>query len=173
MNQSPFTGQQQTFVWPAQWWEVTVELPAMTDASAGEWRAFFLACNGREGTFYFGDSVRKVPRGTIAGSVTVGSGSVSNSTTLPLAGGTGVFAVGDWLQVGTTTAARLHQATKINSGDGTIDVFPRLRSAYANGTAIDYTSPVGLFRLQDMPSWMFDEAKIAQGVTFSAMEVLT
>jgi hypothetical protein len=143
MNQSPFTGAQQVYAWPGQWLEATVTLPPMTDAVAGAWQAFFLALNGREGTFYLGDSVRK----------------------------TGTFAVGDWLQVGTTSSARLHRVVQVNSSSA-IDVFPRLRTAYANGTAIDYTSPIGLFRLVGPVPWMYDSAKICDGLTFTAMEVV-
>jgi len=171
MTQSIETGQQQVQPRVGQWWEPTIELPPMLDADAGVWCATFLALNGREGTFYLGDSVRKAPRGNISGTVTVGSGAVANTTTLPLSGGSGAFAVGDWLQVGTGSSSRLHRVIKVNSGS--VDVFPRLRSAYANGTAITYNNPVGVFRLQEMPGWAYDERKVAQGLTFSALEVLT
>lgn len=170
MAQSPFTGAQQTFAWPGQWWEVSITLPAMKDAEAGLWRAFFLALNGRAGTFYLGDSVRKVPRGTIAGTVTVGSGAVANSTTLPLSGGTGEFAVGDWLQVGTGSSSRLHQVTQVNVGS--VDVFPLLRSAYTGGTAVTYANPKGIFRLSGPVPWGFDSRRICDGQTFAAMEVV-
>jgi hypothetical protein len=171
MNQSPFTGAQQVYAWPGQWLEATVTLPPMTDAVAGAWQAFFLALNGREGTFYLGDSVRKTVLGNVTGTLTVDSGAVANTTTLPIAGATGTFAVGDWLQVGTTSSARLHRVVQVNSSSA-IDVFPRLRTAYANGTAIDYTSPIGLFRLVGPVPWMYDSAKICDGLTFTAMEVV-
>lgn len=171
MNQSPFTGQQQVYAWPAQWWEVTVSLPAMRDADAGAWQAFFLALNGREGTFYLGDSIRKSPLGAVTGTLTVGSGATANTTTLPISGATGSFAVGDWLQVGTSSSARLHRVVQVNSS-ASVDVFPRLRSAYSNGTAITKTNPVGLFRLMDAVPWGYDYRKICDGLTFSAMEVI-
>lgn len=170
MVQSPFTGQQQVQPWQAQWLQFTFSLPVMTDAQAGAWTAFFMALNGREGTFYLGDSVRKVPRGTIAGTVTVGAGAVANATTLPLSGGTGAFAVGDWLQVFATTSARLHRVVQVNAGS--VDVFPRLRSAYANGSAITYANPVGRFRLTELPEEAFDAAKLCDGLTFTAQEAL-
>jgi len=173
INSSPFTGQQQTYVWPGQWWEATVTLPSMTDTLAGVWQAFFLSLNGREGSFYFGDSVRTSPLGNIAGTLTVGAGAVANATTLPIAGaGSTVFAVGDWLQVGAMTAARLHRVVKVIDS-ASVDVFPRLRSAYAVGTTIIKTNPVGIFRLTSIPAWGYDEIKRCQGLTFNAMEVLT
>lgn len=171
MNQSPFTGQQQVYAWPGQWFEVVITLPPMRDGAAGEWQAFFLALNGQEGTFYLGDSVRKTALGNVTGTLTVDSGAVANTTTLPITGGTGTFAVGDWLQVGTAANSRLHRVVKVNSSTS-VDVFPRLRSAYAGGTTIDYSSPVGLFRLMGPVPWAYDPAKICEGLTFSAMEVI-
>lgn len=174
MNVSPFTGNQQVFAHPGQWLEATVTLPPMADAAAGAWQAFFLALNGREGTFYLGDSVRKTRLGTLAGTITVGAGAVSNTTTLPVAVGTstGTLAVGDWLQVSTGSSARLHRVVQVNSA-ASYDVFPRLRSAYANTTPITYASPVGLFRLAGAVPWGYDAQKICDGLTFSAMEVIT
>ena len=170
MNRSPFTGAQQVYAWPGQWWQLTINLPAMPQAMAATWAAFFLALNGTEGTFYLGPSIRKVTGGNKTGTVTVDTGATANSTTLPITGGAGNFAVGDWLQVGTTTAARLHRVTQVNVGS--VDVFPRLRSAYASGTAITYTNPVGIFRLSAIPSESYDSRKICEGLTFSAEESL-
>jgi hypothetical protein len=171
MNASPFTGQQQVFAWPGQWFEAMITLPAMADAAAGVWQAFFLALNGREGTFYLGDSVRKTRLGAVTGTLTVGASAVANTTTLPISGATGSFAVGDWLQVGTTSSSRLHRVVQVNSSSS-VDVFPRLRSAYASGTAINVASPVGLFRLVGPVPWAYDAQKICDGLTFSAMEVM-
>lgn len=172
MNVSPFTGAQQVYQWPGEWLECSVTLPAMKDASAGAWRAFFLALRSRAGTFYLGDSVRRTTLGTVTGTVTVGSGAVANTTTLPLGNASGQpFALGDWLQVGTGSSARLHQVTQINSATS-VEVFPCLRSAYASGTAVDYTSPVGLFRLAAPVPWAFDSRKICDGFTFAAVEVV-
>lgn len=167
---SAFTGEQQVYAWPGQWWMLACELPAMTQANAAIWAAFFLSCNGMEGTFYCGPTVRKVTGGTKAGTVTVDTGAVANSTVLPITGGTGDFAVGDWIQVGATTAARLHRVLKVNAGS--VDVFPRLRSAYAGGTTVIYTNPVGLFRLVSLPSESYDPAKLARGLNFTAVESL-
>lgn len=139
---SPNTGQIQTYVWPGQWWRGSFSLPPMKDPNAGIWEAFLLALNGQEGSFYFGDPVRKTPRGTVAGSVQVGAGAVANSTTLPLQGGTGSFAVGDYL----TVLTKLHRVTQVNSSVS-VDVWPRLRSAYAQTSPVTFTNPVGKFKL--------------------------
>ncbi len=123
-----------------------------------------------------GDSVRKLPRGTMAGAWTVGASAVANTTTLPLTGGTGLAAVGDWIQVFASGAtARLHRVLQVNLSGGnmiSVDVFPRLRSAYANGTAITYSSAKGVFRLASIPPEAFDPAKVCNGLSFTAVEAL-
>ena len=170
MVMSPFTGEQQVYAWPGQWWSWSVSLPPMTEAEAAVWAGFFLALNGPEGTFYLGPAVRTVTGGTAAGAWAVNTGAVANSTTLPITGGTGSFAVGDWLQVGATTASKLHRVTQVNVGS--VDVFPRLRSAYAGATAITYTNPKGIFRLAGIPSESYDTAIISNGMNFGAIEAL-
>lgn len=56
MSQSPFTGSEQTFEWPAEWWLADISLPPMARASAEAWNSFLLSLRGRSGTFYLGDS---------------------------------------------------------------------------------------------------------------------
>lgn len=175
-NRSPFTGAQQVYAWPGQWLQFVMELPPMRDADAGAWSAAFMALNGPAGTFLLGDSVRKNSRGTIAGTWTVGAGAVANTTTLPLSGGTGVFVAGDWLQVFSGASSRLHRVLKVNmvgANMTSVEVFPRLRSAYANGSVITYTGAKGLFRLAAIPAEAFDSRKICGGMSFTAIEALS
>jgi hypothetical protein len=167
---SPFTGEQQVYAWPMQLLRFRVELPAMKEPNIGIWSAFFMSLNGPAGKFYLGDSLRKTPRGTIAGSPTVDSGAVAGSTTLPITGGTGAFAVGDWLQVSSGSTSRLHRVLKVNAGS--VDVFPVLRSAYAAATAITYTNPKGVFRLAARVPVAADSRKLASGISFAAFEAL-
>lgn len=171
MVQSPFTGQQQVYGWPGQWLTFSVSLPPMTDANAGQWSAFFMAMNGPEGTCLFGDSVRKIPRGTAAGTWTVGAGNTANSTTLVLVAGTGQFDVGDWLQIFSGASSRLHRVIQVNSATN-YDVFPRLRSAYSNGSAVTYVNPKGVFRIASIPSEGFSAEKICGGMTINLVESL-
>jgi hypothetical protein len=167
---SPFSGAQQVYDWGGQWWEGRVMLPPMKDAAAGAWAAFFMSCNGMAGTFYLGDSIRKTPSGNISGTVLVDAGATALSTTLPIKGGTGAFAVGDWLQVGSTSSSRLKRVLKVNAGS--VDVFPRTRTAYAEDTAITFTNPKGVFRLMEIPPWAYDSRRIERGMEFSFVEVV-
>ena len=147
----------------------------MTDEEAGEWIAFFMALNGAEGSFYFGDPVRTTPRGTVAGTWTTNGTQVANGTTLTISGGTGQFAKGDWLQVASGTASRLHRVMQVSLSGGNmvaVDVFPRLRSAYATAITVSFNNPVGVFRLVELPREAFDRDSICRGMAFTAVEVI-
>lgn len=65
VSMSPFTGSQQAQRHAGQWFEAEVSLPAMYRDAAATWHAFFLALNGREGTFLMGDPSYLRPRGSI------------------------------------------------------------------------------------------------------------
>jgi hypothetical protein len=165
VSPSLFTGKEQVFVWQGQWWRVSGQLPPMNGNDADAWVSWKLSLNGRQGTFYLSDVSRRTSRGNPVG-YQVGAGAVANSTTLPLQAGTGAFVVADWLSVGD----RLHKVTKVNAGS--VDVWPRLRSAYAQGTVVVTTNAAGLFRLasNDM-AWDVDSARI-YGLSLEATEVL-
>jgi hypothetical protein len=63
-SQSPFTGNQQKQVQPAQWWEAQLSLPAMKRTTGGaDWRAAIRSLKGKQGCFYLGDPSAKTPRG--------------------------------------------------------------------------------------------------------------
>jgi hypothetical protein len=143
MNQGAFTGQQQVLAHRGSFWELELDVPMAKRASADDIEGFLLSLNGPEGTFWYGDKTRTTSRGTAAGTKTVGAGAAASSTTLPVAGGTGSFAVGDWVQV----SNQLFRVIKVTSTTS-IDVFPKLRTAYASGTSLVYASPKGLFRLK-------------------------
>lgn len=175
LNASPFTGEQQLYPWPGQWWRWAISLPPMTAANAATWTAFFLKLNGPQGTFYLGPSIRKTSGGNVGGSWLVDASATANSTTLPLKSGTGLAAVGDWLQVNTGENAKLHRVVQVNESMGSmvsVDVFPRLRSAYAEDTAVSFTNPVGVFRLAELPTEAYDSRKICHGLQFTAFESL-
>jgi len=102
MTASPFTGQQQVYEWPGEWWEVDCSLPPMARAAAEEWLATELACRGAAGTFLLGDPGGKSPRGSGAGYPAV-DGSSQLGKTLAILGwnpsASGVLKKGDCLQI--------------------------------------------------------------------------
>lgn len=144
VTNSAYTGQRQAFAHRGSWWEGSIDFVGGSLDKYDAISAFLLALNGREGTFNFGPIIRAASRGTASGSWSVGSGATANTTTLPTSG-TGTLVVGDWIQVGT----QLFKVVKVNAGS--VDVFPKLRTSFTLGTAINYTSPVGVFALQEAP----------------------
>jgi len=161
-NVSPFTFQTQQYNWPGQAWMGAVECPPMTRAAAEEIIGFLLAA--QRGTFYFQDYANTSPRGNVTGTLTVSS-ATANTSTLGISGATGTFAVGDWLQIGTS----LYKVVQVNSSTS-VDLFPVLRSSYAGGTAITYSNAKGVFRLgESRTEWSIQLASI-YGITFSIVE---
>jgi hypothetical protein len=161
-NVSPFTFQTQQYNWPGQAWMGSVECPPMTRAAAEEVIGFLLAA--QRGTFYFQDYANTSARGNVTGTLTVSS-ATANTSTLGISGATGTFAVGDWLQIGTS----LYKVVQVNSSSS-VDLFPVLRSSYAGGTAITYSNAKGVFRLaESRTEWSIELASI-YGITFSIAE---
>lgn len=161
-NVSPFTFQTQQYNWPGQAWMGSVECPPMTRAAAEEVIGFLLAA--QRGTFYFQDYANTSARGNVTGTLTVSS-ATANTSTLGISGATGTFAVGDWLQIGTS----LYKVVQVNSSSS-VDLFPVLRSSYAGGTAITYSNAKGIFRLaESRTEWSIELASI-YGITFSIAE---
>jgi hypothetical protein len=131
-----------------------------------------VALKGPVGTFLLGDPDYVTPRGTVSGTPTL-SGNAGDATptiTLTL---TGTLLAGDYIQLGTGSAARLHQVL-VDRAAGTdveLEIWPSLRSTYSGETVI-YNSPKGVFRLgQGTTSWSIDNASF-YGISFNAIEAL-
>jgi hypothetical protein len=78
---------------------------------------------------------------------------------------------GDYIQVG----LRLHQVTaQVNSdssGNATISIWPSLRETPADGTALGFVNPVGVFRLSsNKRQWHASPATLTE-IGFSCNEV--
>jgi hypothetical protein len=162
-NLSPFTMQVQQYNWPGQAWMGSVECPPMVRADAEAVISFLLAAH--RGTFYFQDYSNPTNRGGVTGTLTVTT-ATANGTTLVYSnsGGSGTFAVGDWLQISTS----LYKIIQVSGT--TLDVFPALRASYAASTPITYANAKGVFRLASpQTEWSIDLASI-YGVSFSIME---
>jgi hypothetical protein len=163
-NTSPFTLQTQQYNWPGQAWLGSVDCPPMKRADAEDIVSFLL--KAQRGTFYFQDYANPTNRGGITGTLNVAT-ATANGTTLTYTntGGSGSFAVGDWLQISTS----LYKVVQSNSSTS-VDLFPALRKSYAGGTSITYTNAKGVFRLASPSTeWSIGEASI-YGVGFAIIE---
>lgn len=156
VTRSPFTGAIQTQVHQGQWWNIDVSIMSGHRADLEPWVAFLLSLNGQEGTFLLGDDVNKVPRGVADGTPLIDSADqVGNE--IDIKGGslgtTDYLKIGDWVQFRSGSTARLYKQLEDvdsdGSGDLTLTLWPNVTAATspADGSAVVFQSPVGVFRL--------------------------
>jgi len=167
-SQSPFTYKQQVVSHGGQRWEASVNIPTVRRDLAASWKAFLVGLKGQTGTFLLGDPDYSSPRGTIS-SATVSGSAGDESVSVVM---TGTLLAGDYIQLGSGSAAKLHQVLQDQSGDGTLEIWPGLRSDYTAETVI-FSNPKGVFRLKEnMSSWNINNAS-AYSISFEAVESLT
>lgn len=166
-NISPFTFSSQSYNWTGTMLSGDVECPPMNRADAEELIGFLIMA--ARGTFYFRDYANGTQRGTMTGSPQLNGAHVANTTTLTVDTGSGSWAVGDYIQLGTGSSSKLHKITQVNSATS-YEVFPLLRTNYPDNTTIVYSNAVGVFRLGNTTcEWSIDTAK-KYGLNFSIFE---
>lgn len=174
LGTSKFTGHQQVTVFPGQWWEIEVTLPPMARAAAEEWISFMAKLNGLEGTFTIGDPDGASPRGTGGGTPLVNGASqtgqdlITDGWNLSEA----VLKAGDYIQIGTNLYKCLTDVTSDGSGNATLTLFPKVRTAHADDAAITVTNTTGLFRLSSPQTGWSADSLGHYSITFSAREVI-
>lgn len=168
-NISPFTFSSQSYNWTGTMLSGDVECPPMSRADAEELIGFLIMA--ARGTFYFRDYANGTQRGTMTGSPQLNGAHVANTSTLTVDTGSGSWAVGDYIQLGTTSSSKLHKITQVNSSTS-YEIFPLLRTAYPDNTDIFYSNAVGVFRLGTTTcDWSIDTAK-KYGLNFSIFEAI-
>jgi hypothetical protein len=167
-SQSPFSYKQQVISHTGQRWEASVSIPSVLRDLAEPWAAFLTALKGQTGTFLLGDPLSATPRGTVSSCTLTGNaGDESVNVTM-----TGSLLAGDYIQLGSGTTARLHKVLVDQSGSGTLEIWPALRSTYS-GATVTTTNAKGVFRLnQNMSSWQISNAN-SYGIAFEAVEAIT
>ena len=167
VSQSPFTYKQQVISHNGQKWEASVNIPSVHRDKAAEWKAMLVGLKGQTGTFLLGDPDYATPQGTVSSCVLSGNAGEDNATVVM----TGTLKAGDYIQLGGGSSAKLHQVLLDQDGDGTIQIWPSLRSTYSSAT-VTFNSPKGVFRLAtNMTSWSINNASI-YGIAFEAVEAV-
>lgn len=167
VSQSPFTYKQQVISHGGQKWEASVNIPSVHRDKAAEWKAMLVGLKGQAGTFLLGDPDYATPQGTVSSCVLTGDAGDDNATVVM----TGTLKAGDYIQLGSGSSAKLHQVLLDQDGDGTIQIWPSLRSTYSSATVV-FNSPKGVFRLAtNMTSWSINNASI-YGISFEAVEAV-
>ena len=168
VSQSPFTYKQQVISHGGQKWEASVTIPSVHRDKAAEWKALLVGLRGQVGTFLLGDPDYATPQGTVSSCTLTGNaGDEAVSVVM-----TGTLKAGDYIQLGSGSSAKLHQVLLDQDGDGSLEIWPSLRSDYAGATVV-FNNPKGVFRLSNnVTSWSINNASI-YGISFEAVEALT
>jgi hypothetical protein len=168
VSQSPFTYKQQVISHGGQKWEASVTIPSVHRDKAAEWKALLVGLKGQVGTFLLGDPDYATPQGTVSSCTLTGdAGDETVSVVM-----TGTLKAGDYIQLGSGSSAKLHQVLLDQDGDGSLEIWPALRSDYTGATVV-FNNPKGVFRLSNnVTSWSINNASI-YGISFEAVEALT
>ena len=168
VSQSPFTYKQQVISHGGQKWEASVTIPSVHRDKAAEWKALLVGLKGQVGTFLLGDPDYATPQGTVSSCTLTGdAGDETVSVVM-----TGTLKAGDYIQLGSGSSAKLHQVLLDQDGDGSLEIWPALRSNYTGATVV-FNNPKGVFRLSNnVTSWSINNASI-YGISFEAVEALT
>lgn len=167
-SQSPFTYKQQVISFGGQRWEASVNIPSARRDKAAEWATMLVALKGSVGTFLLGDPDYATPRGTVSSCVLTGSAGDETVSVVM----TGSLKAGDYIQLGSGSSAKLHKVLLDQTGSGSLEIWPALRSDYTSATVV-FNSPKGLFRLaNNTSSWSINNAS-AYGISFDAIEVIS
>jgi len=176
---SPYNYKSTTSDFGGSVWTTTVELPPMLREQAVAWQVFFMQLHGNFGTFLLGDPDAKTIRGgldsviNVNGTFSVGAYSIGieNATASTL-----IFKAGDYIQFGTGANSKLHMivsdCTSNGSGQATVEIEPRLKTALANDSAIVYENTKAVMRMESAElSWTADQISL-YGISFSCGEVI-
>jgi hypothetical protein len=167
VSMSPFTYKQQTQSYDGEMWEADISLPPLNRDDAEAWISFLMSLKGKSGTFLLNDPSAKTVRGTATSATITGAvGASSVAVTM-----TGTLKAGDYIQLGTAADSTLHKVLQDQSGDGTLEIWPKLRKARSSVSA-NLTNSAGVFRLSaNETSWSVNNASFF-GISFGAMEVV-
>ena len=177
---SPFNLKQQVVRHQGARWEADITLPPQKRAEAEVWISFFMKLYGPYGTFLLGDPNAATPRGsagTTPGTPVVNgpsqTGNERDIDGLPTSV-TGYLKAGDYIQLGTGTDTQLYKVlddVDTNaSGEGTLTVWPDLRTSPTDGSAVTVSNARGLFRLNtSTKDWNIDAAGL-YSMSFGVVE---
>lgn len=157
---SPYTGSQQTYKWPGDYWTCQWTLPTMGENAAAKWRSFFLKLEGRHNTFRYRAPSFGIKNTTAADTTITAAFASARDKSVAIN-----LPVGDTLPEGSIVQIGdyLHMLTEEAIGDGvavTINFQPGLRMNYSGGTTVTLQKPVGLWRLSvNAPPFEVDYAR--------------
>jgi hypothetical protein len=167
ISQSPFTFKQQVVSHGGQKWEASVSIPIVHRDLAAPWKAMLVALKGQVGTFLLGDPDYATPRGTVSSCALSGTAGQDTATVVM----TGSLLAGDYIQLGAGSSSRLHKVLVDQTGDGSLEIWPALKSTYTS-SAVTFNSPKGVFRLSGNTTSYSINSTSLYSISFEAIEVI-
>tara|TARA_B110000027_G_scaffold86307_1_gene91540 strand:- start:256 stop:843 length:588 start_codon:yes stop_codon:yes gene_type:complete len=166
-SSSPFTYKQQIVSHGGQKWQASVSIPSVRRDLAAPWKAMLVGLKGQTGTFLLGDPDYDTPQGDVSSCTLTGSvGDETVTVTM-----TGTLKAGDYIQLGGASSAKLHQVLLDQTGNGSLEIWPALRSTYTGATVV-FNEAKGVFRLaNNLTSWSINNVS-SYGISFEAVEAL-
>lgn len=175
VSESEFSFVTQKQVHSGQRWEIDLEFPPMTAAEAGDWLAFILKMNGKEGTVLVEDPDRQTANGVATGTPLVKGGSQTGNSLITdgwTPSTADILKAGDLIQIGNYMYMVLNDVASDGSGDATLDIWPNLRAAPSDNAAITVSNCKTLMRLAgNNPAWTTNNMK-HYGIVISFVEEL-
>lgn len=178
ISESPFSYTEKAYSWGGERWIFDVSLPPLKRDVAEKYISFLTALRGPYGTFTMRIPAHRAPQGVGTGTPLV-KGAGQTGYTL-LADGftnsvTGILKAGDFINLGTGSASRLHKVTSdVNSngsGEVTIPIWPALRASPADNASVYLTDCVCHLRLDGDPAIDLTVDRF-YNISFRAVEVL-
>jgi hypothetical protein len=146
-----FSQAAQTLDWQIDWWSGKISLPPMVRSDAQKWIAFLAECRGMSACFMIGDPQGASPTGHANGVPLTSGVNTSRGTVLNTRGWKPnqfkQLGAGDYFQIGNRLYINLDDLNSDGAGDATINCWPRIREAPADGSKIILHNAQGLFRL--------------------------
>lgn len=171
---SPFTGSQTVHHWGAQWWEYDIEFWAQTGAAGRAISGLLAGLNGPVGQFILEDPAESLSG---AGNPLLNGATTVSAQTLVTDGWTNGFTIpqGTVFSLGTDSAIEMYQITEEvvadGTGNATLPVWPYLRTAWGDNTALNVVTPGVRLRLTS-PAPVGIAPNASYRFTVSAREVL-
>tara|TARA_R100001463_G_scaffold47185_4_gene95984 strand:- start:1349 stop:1975 length:627 start_codon:yes stop_codon:yes gene_type:complete len=160
-------------------WTTTVTLPPMKRDEAVAWQVFFMQLHGTFGTFLLGDPDAKTIRGGLTSTINVNGAHSVGAYSIAIEGAnasTLILKAGDYIQFGSGATSKLHMVvadcTSNGSGQATVEIEPRLKTALADDSTIVHSNTKAVMRMESAElSWTADQISV-YGISFSCGEVI-
>ena len=151
VSAAPFGGSEQAVDLLNDRWLCSLNLPPNSQANAAELEAFIGSMRGQTNTVALSHPLRKAPRGSMRGTLTLAAAAAQGAATLSITGGAGqagtTLLAGDLVGVGGLLLMVAADATANGSGVISVTLANRLRTAQSSGAAVTWNAPTVPMRL--------------------------